>query len=341
MARGILTVLVHQYLTRHTWRSIAVIGATVALSILTLGFWPWAWNVESKSYGYLIRRAQGDWSAAAEPAGLKFTLRSAEFAGRKDRPNRPGNLSTYYRVEGLSEGQGLISYPSEHSWHWADGTSEKGYAMGRSVLNSMALRQATAFVEGKDAVAPWDREHMSMLSTLPSSTMEKVRAQPPAYRLQARLRLMQFEATTPVPLQAGAWQTEGRVGERIAAVEKIGEQVHVTFIRHAPSLFVDVVAGGQMAPAGRFSRYFLVNRDTDWVDGGSTAYNRETRIGTVSIRWQTLAFRGTSKGGGPRPTLEAINALNEAELVRVSYREQARFMHELEIDAAGIARANP
>jgi hypothetical protein len=152
---------------------------------------------------------------------------------------------------------------------------------------------------------------------------------------------MQFEATTPVPLQAGAWQTEGRVGERIAAVEKIGEQVHVTFIRHAPSLFVDVVAGGQMAPAGRFSRYFLVNRDTDWVDGGSTAYNRETRIGTVSIRWQTLAFRGTSKGGGPRPTLEAINALNEAELVRVSYREQARFMHELEIDAAGIARANP
>ncbi len=82
MAAGILTVLVHQYLTRHTWRSIAVIGATVALSILTLGFWPWAWNVESKSYGYLIRRAQGDWSAAAEPAGLKFTLRSAEFAGR-------------------------------------------------------------------------------------------------------------------------------------------------------------------------------------------------------------------------------------------------------------------
>lgn len=341
MTIGIFIVLVHQYRTRHTWRSIGIIGGALGLSVLTLAFWPWAWNVESKVYGYLIRRAQGDWPAANEPAGLTFTLRRAEFAARKDRPNRPGILNTSYRVEGLSAGQGFISYPSEHFWQWPDGTSEKGYAMGRSLMNSMARSQATAFVKGEGAVEPWLGDHLAMTSMVSSGTMAKIRAQSPAYRLQARLRLMKFESTTPVPLQSGAGQTEGVSGQRIAAVEKSGDQLHLTFIRHSPSLWVDVVAGGQMAPAGKSSQYFVVNRQNGWVDAGQNLGNRSTRIGTVAITWQTQWFHASSKAGGARPSLEAINALNDAELVKVTYAEQARFTHELQIDAERIAQANP
>jgi hypothetical protein len=340
MVVGIMVVLVHQYLTRHTWRSIAVIGAMIVLCVLTLGFWPWAWNLESKAYGYIIRRAQGDWPATAEPAGLKFTLRSAEFAARKDRPNRPGTLAINYSVEGLAQGQGFISYPSEHFWQWPNGSSEKGYTMGRSVLTHVARTHATAFAKGEQAVEPWSGNHISMLSVLPSSTMGKVRAEPPAYALQARLQLMKFESTTPVPLQAGAWETAGVNGERIAAVEKSGDQLHITFVRHTPALWVDVMAGGRMAPSGVSSRYFLVNRTNQWVDAGQSLMSGSTRVGTVEITWQTLFFHASPKAG-PRPTLEAINALNDAELIKVSYTEQARFTHELRIDAEGIARANP
>lgn len=341
MIVGTLVVLVHQYLTRHTWRSIAVIGGTLGLLILALGFWPWAWNIEPKVFGYLLRRAEGEWPAGAEPAGLKFTLQSAEFAARKDRPSRPGSLATSYRVEGLAEGQGMMSYPSEHSWRWPDGTSESGYASGRSLLHSMAMNQARAFVAGKSTAVPWEREHVSMLSFLPSSTMAKVRAQAPEYRLQARLQLMQFESVTPVPLQAGDWQVGGAVGERITAVEKSGEQLEVTFIRHAPEPFVDLVAGGRMAPTAWYSRYVLVNRHNGRVDGGATVVGRQTRIGTVGIHWETRSYRGTDKGGGRRPLLEAINALNESELIKVTYREQARFTHEFYLDAAAIAAAKP
>lgn len=335
---GIVVVLVHQYVTRRTWRSIGIVGSTLGLGVLVLAFWPWGWNLESRVSGYLIRRVQGDWPTVAEPPGLTFSLRSAEFAAQKDRVSR---LGLAFRVEGLAGDQGLIAYPSEHFWHWPEGTLEEGYTSGRSVLNSIARNQATAFVKGEHAVDPWPGDDVRMISVLPSSTMAKVRAQPPAYTLRARLRLMKHEATTLVPLEAGRWHTEGTVGERIAAVEKSGDQMHVTFIRHAPSPWVDLVTGGQMVPIGRVSQHFLINRVNGWVDSGATLSKRATRIGTVEITWQTLFFHASSKGGAARPSLEAMNALNDAELIKVSYAEQARFMHEFQIDAVRITEANP
>lgn len=339
---GVLVVLVHQYLTRHTWRSVAVIGATMSLAVLTLAFWPWAWNVESRVYGYLIQRAQGSWPTASEPPGLKFTLASADFSVRRDRPERPGALVTKYQVEGLDASQGFMAYVSGHSWHWPDGSIAKGYSMaGQSMLNGLASTKAAEFM-GEPATAAREAVALSLTSFLPVTTMAKVRAQPPALNLQARLRLMKHKSTTPLPARAGAWQVDGVVGERVAGVEKSGEQLLVTFISHAPSLWVDVVAGGQLAPFGDFSRYFLINRIKPFVDSGSTTDKKQTRVGTVSITWQTLAFRASRTGGSPtKPLLEAINALDDAELVKVTFAEQARFTHEFEIDPARIAQAQP
>ncbi len=339
---GILVVMIHQYLTRHTWRSIAVIGTTMGLVVLTLAFWPWAWNIESRTYSYLIGRAQGDWPATTEPAGLKFTLKSAEFGAQSARSNRGGTLHTSYRVEGLSEAQGIVSYSSGHTWLWPDGTSEKGYAMGRSSLNSLATNEVDAFMKGRTSASGGEADQISLLSIVPSSTLAKIQAQPPAYTLHARLRLMKHEATTVVPAQSGAWRTDGTRGERIALVEKSGEQLLVTFVSHGPALWMDMVGGGRLAPAGGFSRYFLVNRKNGFVDSGSTGASRQSsRIGTVEVGWQTMTFRASSKGGGAKPLLEAINALEDAELVKVSFSEQARFTHDFQLDAARIAQANP
>jgi hypothetical protein len=115
----------------------------------------------------------------------------------------------------------------------------------------------------------------------------------------------------------------------------------VTFATHAPSLWVDLVAGGRLAMSGDVSRYFLVNRRNGFVDGGAPDDLHSVRIGTVGITWQIVRFHGTPNSGGRKPTLEAINALNEAEMVKVSFTEQARFVHELNVDAARLAQANP
>ena len=336
---GTGVVLVHQYLTRRTWRSFTLIGATVGLMTLILAFWPWAWNFESRTFGYLIRRAQGEWPATAEPVGLKFSLASAEFTARKERPTRPGILLTKYRVEGLVDAQGLMGYPSEHNWQWVDGTSDRGYTLARSSLNERARQRADAYVKG-EVPTTQDSDEVAATSIVPSSTLEKIRTNPAAYSLKARFRLMEFESITPVPMHAGDRQMNGPAGERVAAIEKVGDQLQVTFVRHLPSLWVTLVGGGQLAPSGKFSRYFLANRKNGWLDAGGTLSGQSTRIGTVEIAWQTMFFHASPKAGG-RPTLEAINALNDAELIKVTYREQARFTHELRVDASRVAQANP
>jgi hypothetical protein len=334
---GVAVVLAHQYLTRRTPRSIGLIGATLGLAVLVLAFWPWPWNVETRIYRHMIHRAQGEWTAAAQPAAVKFSLASVEIAPRG--PNRPGTLVTRFRVDGLADAQGLLAYPSELRWTWPDGSTEKGVGTGRSLLNGLAADRARAFAKGEVAGAT-PNEEISVTSLLSAATLAKLRAQPADWTLSGRFRLMQYEATTLVPKQPGKWEQEGAASTRIAAVETSGDEQHVTLVQHAPALWVDLVGGGSLAPSGRFSRYFLVNRKIGWADGGQSQENRSTRIGTVDISWRTLVFHGTPKVGA-RMTLEGIRALEDAELVKVTYTEQARFSQELAIEAARIAQANP
>jgi len=96
---------------------------------------------------------------------------------------------------------------------------------------------------------------------------------------------LRFESATPVPKQAGIPTNLGNgVSERIGAVEKDGERLLVTFIRHAPSLWVNNAGGGQLAPLTQVAQHFLVNRAQDFVDRGSLEGKLTTRIGTAMPR---------------------------------------------------------
>lgn len=336
---GILVVVVHQFLTRNLGRSIAIVAGTVGLIVLTGAFWPWSLNVESRFYSYLIRQAQGDWPAAAKPPGLAFKLQSVEFTGRKDRPDRPASLMAKYQVEGLAGMQGLMPVQSEYTLSWPDGTSAKGRSWGRSGMAEMMA--AHALSGGMDyGEASGRAVSVNFASMIPASTMVRVRDQAASHSLAARFRLMRFMSATRVPLEPGAWSVHDSQGERLAHAEREGPALLVTFIRHMPALWVDNAGGGQLAGAGDYSQHFLVNRARNGVDHGTSTDYKLTRIASVGISWRTMSFLAV-----PRPpkgsVLDAIDALNEAELVKVTFAEQARFSHELTLDAAEIAKANP
>jgi hypothetical protein len=237
---------------------------------------------------------------------------------------------------------------SEHFWRWPDGSTKEGRSSGRSGLADMMSRLALTG-EGRPAPAGQPMaDTLAFNSYLPALTMGKVRAEPAAYVMPARFRLMRFESATRVPLQPGDWSVHDAYGERIAAVEKDGPQLLVTYIRHMPSLWVDNAAGGQLAATGPYSQNYIVNRERNYADRGSSTDFKLTRIGTVGISWRTVAYVAV-----PRPTgvftervrgasvLDAINALPTAELVKVTFAEEARFSHELKMEAAEIAKANP
>lgn len=338
---GILVVVVHQYLTRRTWRSIAVIGATSVVIILVGAFWPWRWDMESWLYTRHMEQEEGQWSAAAEPAGLKFAVESVQLT-KVRREARNAQLLVKIRVEGLTESQALRVYWSDYEWRWADGTTKKGGAWGRSGLGHMVSEKALG-VAMKLAAEGQYTDTVAMTVGLEAERATRLTAEPPAFRLKNRLQLLRFDSAVPVPLQGADWSSMGVVGERVASAEKSGEELLVTFIRHYPSLWVNNIVGGYLygISDGGFSQYLLVNRAQGFVDRGRAVDRRSTRIGTVDIHWHTQSYRASKKAGGPRPVLEAINALNDAELMKVTFVEQVRFTHELKADPLIVELSNP
>lgn len=339
---GILGVTVYQFLTRNLWRSAAMIGGTAAVIVAVGVWWPWASNIESRLNVFLLRRAVGEWPASAEPAGLKFTVGSSGITPLRNgsRPSKVSMVRTQYHVEGLVMSQGLMAASSEYAWRWPDGTEQVGRSWSRSNMMERAAEQALKHGQpGYDPNEPYT-DSLVVSSSVPAAMGTKLLAEPSVYTLQARIRLMRFESVTPVPLQPGARKLQDRLGQRLAAVEKSGEQLLVTFINHAPSLLVDNAGGGVLAPFGQYDQYFLVNRKNGFVDRGSAHSRMTTRIGTVGIAWQTTGYRA-AKAGGARVSLEAMNALADAELVKVSFTEQARFTHELKADPFKAEAVSP
>lgn len=340
---GILVVVVHQYLTRRTWRSIAVIGTTSGLMVLVGACWPWSWNLESRLYANIVRQEDAQWLASAEPAGFKYTVESAKLS-RSSSGRKGADIFVKYRVEGLTESQVLMpaSGWTEYSWHWADGTTQKGGGWSRSGMAEFISERALGAAM---KIAPEGQYTETVTTTgyISPEVATKLQAEPPVFALQARTRLMRFGSATPVPLQRGRWTQQGVTGERLASVEKSGEELLVTFINHSPSSFVNNF-GGRYYPgvsSGEFTQYLLVNGAHDFVDRGRPVDRRSTQVGTVHISWYTLSYRASKKAGGQRPVLEAINALNDAELKKVTFVEQARFTHEIKADALKVEVVNP
>lgn len=338
---GIHAVVVHQFLTRRTGRSLGIISGTVSLIIAVGAWWPWSWDLQSRFDSWLAHRTERHWPVTAEPAGLKFTLEPAQLNSQRpgSRPDRPFPHRVKYRVEGLTETQGLIPSVADQTWHWSDGTTFAGRGWGRTGFSEMVREKALGWAMNNSPDGQYT-DTVTMSGSVPPAIAVKMQAEPSVYTLKARLTLMQFISATPVPLQSGDRSLQGVVGERIAGVEKSGENFLVTFIRHYPAFLVNMDGFGPGVPFGYFTQYVLVNRAHDFVDRGRIE-GQKTRVATVAIDWQTIAYRASPKAGGPRPLLEAINALEGAELIKVNFVRKVEFTHEFKVDAYTAELVNP
>jgi hypothetical protein len=336
---GIIAVVIHQFLTRRFWRSVALIGTTVGLILMVALWWPWDLKITDRWYAYQESQVEANWPAATTPAGLTLALGGAELAKAPGaRADRPVQLRMNYRVEGLSGSQALQPYVANFSLRWPDGTGEEGWSWIRP--EQSISRLVTYRVLNQTPAEKWERDDSLAFQTIPAAIAARLQTSPAAYSLKVRYGVVEVASATSVPLQPGARTLNGFLGERLAHVEKFGDQLEVTFVRHSPALFFDMLVGGQnyvlgvgQAMARQFSQYLLVNHAHDFSDRGTTIWGNSTRIGTVEIAWQTLAYRAAKTPPGGRPTLDGINALNDAELIRVTLREQMRFAHEFKTDA--------
>jgi len=344
---GIAAVVAHQFLTRRFWRSVAIIGSTVVLIIIAGLWWPWDLKIAEKWYAYGESQVEANWPTTTAPAGLTLTLGSAELARAPGaRADRPVQLRVNYRVEGLPGSQALVPSVANFSLQWPDGSAEKGWSWVRP--EQSLSRLVTYRVLNQTPAEKWARDDSQAATTIPAVAATRLQAAPAAFSLKVRYGIMEVETATSVPLQPGSRTMNGFLGERMAHVEKMGDQLEVTFVRHSPSLFIDILLGLQnyvfgagQASTRQFAQYLLVNHARDFSDRGTPLFTHSSRIGTVDIDWQTIAYHAAKRPASGKPTLEGINALNEAELVRVTLREQGRFAYEFKTDALSAQFARP
>ena len=139
----------------------------------------------------------------------------------------------------------------------------------------------------------------------------------------------------------------GSVGERIAAVERRGEQLLVTFVRHRPALLSDFLTGigsyvlgsgtGWSAPTA----YVLADAAGKPLDGGAGGEIRTTRVAAVEVSWETKAYRAMPalpNGALSTPRTEAVKALEEAQLSRVTYSSRGSFTHIIQVDSLRVTK---
>jgi hypothetical protein len=347
---GVATVVIHQFLTRRIWRSVSLIGIGASLIVIVALWWRWDWKLAARWNSYLQAQAEENWPATAKPDGLSFIFKDATLAppARGARSSRFVQLRVDYRVEGLPESQALVPHTANYTIGWPDGSADEGWSWVR-VESGDGLAYLMARQALLGPMAPIGNSVDSRANqAVPLASVDRLRAGPATYTLKLRYGLMEIGSVASVPLQPGARTLLGPWGERIAQVEKEGEQLLVTIVRSKPSLGVDfmrrvgsyIIGIGQSMPR-QFSRYLLVARAHDYSDRGHLVWEHSTRVAAVEIEWQTTGYRASKKGGGARPVLEAINALNEAELVKVTFQEKARFAYGLTVDPFVITPAGP
>ena len=348
---GIATVVIQQFLTRRVWRSVSLISIGAGLMVMVALWWRWDWKLLEKWNSFQQAQAEESWPVSAKPDGLSFIFKDATLAppapGAR-QPSRFVQLRVDYRVEGLQETQALVPHTANYTFHWPDGSADEGWSWVRVETGdglSYLMARKALLLPTAPIGTPVDSRATQVV---PVATVDRLQAGPAAYTLKLRYGLMEIGSTASVPLQPGTRTLIGPWGERITHVEKEGEQLLVTTVRSNPSLAVDFLMGagnriigiGQSMPR-QFSRYLLVARTHNYSDRGRLVWEHNTRVAGVEISWQTMGYRASTKGGGPRPVLEAINALNEAELVKVTFQEKARFASGLTIDPFVVTPAAP
>lgn len=342
-----LAVVVNQYLTRRTVRSVGLIVATVGLMVAVSLWWPWSWGLEERWQAFVTRQLEKDWPVSAESPGLTLAVEGSSLARMvNSRPDRPVQLRVNYHVKGLHADQTLVpSLANQFTLRWPDGQKQQGWSSIRT-RGDWYDRVAMPAL-GLSAVSADSTLQAQIYQMLPATVAARLQAAPAEYSLKAQFALMEIESTTVVPCQPNEWMFRGSTGERIAHVEREGEELLVTFVRQRPNFITDAVLGFSSYAMGVrraniawYPQYLLANRALDFMDRGSERSKLQAYIGTVLITQETRAYRAAAAKGN-RPRLDAIKALDEAEFTRVVYRARTQFSYELKADALVVEPIAP
>ena len=350
-AAGSAAIGVHQFLTRRTWRSIAMIAAT-ALSMAAAHQW---WTADGSAL----------WSPRpSAPAGLAKNV-SLSFEGATDDPATAGN--TAVNVDLLAQSVPLnyilLSFYSEQSLRWADGSATMrayfnmwGGRPGRYAIdpyhflriaqeppNQRFIQYAMLHnwmpVSAGDLGPGGQFEEVSSI-WLPPGETAKLKSERPDFDGTFWFRLFKPELVGEKSLNAGSEFTMGSIRTRLATIRKDErtQVLQVSLIERAPeSLWSDFLENMALAVPNAQPSYYAVNRTRTYVTEGLNETRNRVLIAGVAITLRRDAFRGRTRWNASSHKWETEpDSLEGGTLVEVIYREVERFSLPLSVGKLAV-----
>jgi len=327
-------ISVHQYLTRRTLRSWAILAAGFVLMLL------------------MIRFATADWMgryswAGSEPpelAAVSLRVGQADFldSGRTvDADESIVNMRIGVRAEGMPAGFAFIGGEFQGDLRWPDGMKLERSGWVSTYPGPVAWQLMGAVHapdEGSGRMQSLSRAPSMLVSArLPRSFVEKLRIQAPVWQGHLQLAVFLGEIVAEVPLKAGA--QDGRKGHRVQVLSleraATGGLV-VDTAESEPVLALDLIPGfyslmgfgasGRVGVQGMF--YALCSRDRTKCLPLAEARQLYTLAGTVGLERRKFSFTAEQLADPAQP-----NWLDDAVIVKVAFRRVGTMNRDVRTDA--------
>lgn len=103
-----IAVVLHQFRTRRSSRSLAILASGAALMLLVLSAWSWNWSPL--------------WRRFSPPTAASVKLEIQRAILRHRNPPLDPEISVHAQLKGLPEDQELTTFHTRQHWRWPDGT---------------------------------------------------------------------------------------------------------------------------------------------------------------------------------------------------------------------------
>jgi hypothetical protein len=315
-------VLLNQYLTRKTVRSIIAACVIALLSLTISGFWPW---------NFLVPNPPPAGLGPVNPAAIKLSLSNAssrDMLSLRLMATPLKDLDGFLELSGLPPGV-FAANPKVHAHlSKADGTlipilaPDPNFGIVGSPPDADSMEYA---LDGVPIVNAGARSGSSVsLFTIPADVFHQYASQPLNFSAEIDFTASRYEIVAVLPLVRGARYDHGSEHEMITDVLRQADGVNVVLSQHTLHLLFDPtaespVAGIAIAARNEATVYLLRNRKRHQALLIKHAMRMDlTRVLTLQRRVvnQLLNLEFGSEPNFITPTLD--NAwLADAELVRL------------------------
>jgi hypothetical protein len=355
-AAGGAVTAIHQFLTRRTWRSIAIIAAT-GLSMAAAHRW---WTPDGSAI----------WSPRPNsPVGIAKDLKIS-FRGATEKPTTAGKslLLVNLLAESVPPDYILRPFYSEQRLRWTDGSISKqlNFSMSNSVPLRSAIepyhffrmeqpapnREAWQYMDRHELIPlaqwNWDASGQSeerFPMVLSAGETGKLASETPDYDGTLWFRLFKPELIGERSLSEGCEFAMGSIRTRVAAIRKDERThvLHISLVESAPeSPWSNFLEEMQLAVPDPQPSYYAINRARTYVTEGLNETRNRVLIAGVAIFLRRDAFRGHTRWNETSHKWETEpDNLDGGTLAEVNYRQEERFSMPLSVGKLQVNQPAP